>query len=89
MKKQEDLITLLKRQDVCHGSSECHLALIKNAPFISAPPLEKQNFNEKKDLAFIKGYIYTKRISAKYALKWQWSAANCREHSNFQAMQLV
>ena len=64
-KKQEDLITYLKRQDVHQCSSKCPPLLIA--------------LSKKKKIAFFKGYIYTQGISMIWTInapKWQQSAAN-------------
>ena len=35
-------ISLLKEQDVCHGSSKCLRTLNQNAPLIIAPPMKEE-----------------------------------------------
>ena len=77
-KKQEDLITFLKVQDVRHSSSECPPALNQNAPLIIAPTIERRKLNEK--VIIFNGYIYTQGISAISTInapKGPQSAVNC------------
>ena len=78
-KNQENVITLLKEQDVTSWffrmSAGTKLKCVLNNSF-------QKSFKKNKNCALFKGYIYTRGVSAILTInahKWRRSAANCKE----------